>query len=369
MKKKKVLIVSMTGGFGHIRAGEALLDFAKEHLPNISAEHVDIITINPALKKYTTILYDTVSKKFPFLWGIMYRYPIFSFTAKKIISFRGLFYSKIKDYIYKKNPDAIIFTNIVPLPLFANDCKKALPDVKVCVVVTDYHGHAYYNIPFIDYYFVANASVSEDLEHVGIKKEKIIIAGIPINPRFYIEENIRDLKSKYGIHNGLPVVLLIASFKISKNKLVSIVKQLLEFTPNINLICIANGNKEFYEIIKDNFKNRERFSLVHWTNVIEEYIKMSDVVISKAGGLTVSECVALQKPLIMVHPIPGQEEHNAEFIDKNNLGKKVRSANEIIQVLPNIILSTKNNAMPLFTTENPSEKIFKHLVEKLTINH
>ncbi|OGZ72530.1 MAG: hypothetical protein A2908_01510 [Candidatus Staskawiczbacteria bacterium RIFCSPLOWO2_01_FULL_38_12b] len=358
LKKKKILIISMTAGFGHIRAGEALLDFAKENLPDIALEHVDIINIDKSIEKYARV-YDFLSKKFPFMWKIVYEYfPVF-FT-QKIAEYIGLFNNKIKRYISLKNPTAIIFTNATILPIFASYLKKISGKVKIGVVVTDYHAHPYYKFPYIDYYFVPNLQVGGQLEALGIKKEKIAITGIPINPRFYIKENIGELKLKYGINNNYPVVLFIASFKISRKDLLVLIEELLDFEPVINLIFIANGNDELYNVVKDNFTGRQRLLLVHWTYVMEEYMKISDAVISKSGGLTVSECLTLKKPLIIVNPIPGQEEYNAEFVKKNNFGKRVNHISEIAKILPTMISYPKNDQAASIEPDNPSKKIFQY---------
>jgi processive 1,2-diacylglycerol beta-glucosyltransferase len=93
-----------------------------------------------------------------------------------------------------------------------------------------------------------------------------------------------------------------------------------------------------------------------------EYMKLSDVVITKAGGLTTSECLTLKKPIIMINPIPGQEEYNAKFIEKNNFGKQVKNIDEIIAVLPEMLVMSKNKQIDLLEPENPSKKIFEKLV-------
>ena len=360
--KKNILIISMTAGFGHVRAGEALLDYAKEYLSSVHAEHVDIITINPKLKKYAKI-YDVIIKKLPFLWAAIYKYSAVSAIIKKGIFWENASDKTLKEYITKKNPDAIILTNVVALPMLASSSGKIFPDIKLAIVVTDYHAHPSYFLETIDQYFVPHIKVGGDLEKLGVSKEKITVTGIPINPRFYVKEQVGELKAKFGIKNNLPVVVFIASFKISKQDLAAIIKHLLEFDPPINLIFIANGNEEVHSFIQTKFAGHERLLMVNWTNVIEEYLKLSDVVISKAGGLTVSECIALQKPLIMVNPIPGQEEYNAEFVQKNNLGVKVNHISEIIEVLPNVLALSKNKSLPLFEEQNPCEKIFSTMLK------
>ncbi len=359
-----MLIVSMTGGFGHLRAGQALLDYAKNILPDVDVEHVDLIDIDPSLKKYATKAYDFASKKMSFLWRWMYEYPLFSFLAKKIVARRWASGEKITRYILVKSPDAIIFTNVAMVPSFIDRLRTALPKSTMGVAVTDYHGHAYYRIFGIDYYFVANSRVLQDLQKAGVAKEKIVITGIPIDPKFYTAQDLHALKIKHGIKNTDPVVLLVASFRISKEALVGVVKNLMAFRPSINVIFLANKNKEFYNAIKENIGLSERLLLVEWTDVMDEYMKIADVVICKAGGLTVSECLALKKPMIMLSPIPGQEEHNAEFVQKNNLGIKVDRPDQIIKVLPDMIVLGKTIQLDLVVQENPSKKIFQYMLKQ-----
>lgn len=360
-KKKKILILSMTGGFGHIRAGEALLDYAKAHLPGIEAKHVDAATISPSLKKYGGKLYDAASKKFPWVWKMFYEYFPVS-LAKKIVETRSLFDPKIKEYIAKEKPDGIIFTNVVILPMFLSIVRSMFEGVKMGVVVTDYHGHAYYNFPDLDFYFVAHEQVGQDLESLGVDKHKIAITGIPVNPKFYIKHSVKELKVKHGIKNNLPVVVLITSFGISQKELLKVVGDLLEVSVHINLICLSNGNKDFFNILKKSFGTHQRFFIIPWTDSIEEYIAMSDVVISKAGGLTVSECLTLQKPMIIVKPIPGQEEHNARFLEKNNFGTRVDNVYKIKAALLEVLSKQKVYKKPAKSKINPYKSIFKYFV-------
>jgi len=360
-RRRKILIISMTAGFGHLKAGEALLDYAKQNLPNIEASHVDIADIDSSFKKHTKI-YDVISKKIPLVWGVGYKIlnvSLFLLVFKKLNMFSYFLSSDIKNYIQKSNPDAILFTNVTPLPLFSFSFRRVFPNIKIGIVVTDYHGHAYYHFSFVDYYFVANESVKNDLIRAGVKKEKIVITGIPVSPAFFEKQNVSELKLTYGIINGLPTALLVASFKISKNDLVDLVQKLLGLKPQINVIVLTNNNQGFYNAIEKSIVSEERLSLVRWTDKMAEYMKISDVIITKAGGLTVSECLTLKKPMIMINPILGQEEYNAKFVQKNGFGQRVKNIDEIIEILPKIIYDAKNKQIDLTEPENPSKKIFQ----------
>ena len=347
----------MLSGFGHIRAGEALLDYAKENIKSLDVNYIDICDIDPELKRYAKI-YEFLSKRFPILWDFSYKYLPVSLT-KKIVSLGGSTKSGIIDYIDKEDPDTIIFTNVVIVPMFINILKKRFPKTVLAVLVTDYHAHPYYVFKDINRYFVGHEEVKEELVRLGVKQQRVIVSGIPINPRFYIKQSIPALKKKYETNNGFPVVLLIASFRLSVSKIVLLVRQILSFNPRVNLIFIANGNKRLSRIIERLFSKEKRLKIVLWTNKMEEYIKISDVVITKAGGLTVSECLAIKKPMIILNPIPGQEEHNASFVEKNGLGKWVKNSDEVVKVLPDLL--GKDYTSNSIIKENPSETIFKEL--------
>jgi len=351
----------MLSGFGHIRAGEALLDYAKENFKDIKIKHVDVCNIDPFFKKYARI-YKVFTKKFPFLWGMVYKH-LPTALAKKIVFWGNITSNKIKEYVKQEKPDIIIFTNITIVPIFMADLKKILPNTKIAVIVTDYHAHPYYVFKEVDYYFVGHYKIKDSLMKIGIDKRKIIVSGIPINPKFYIKQNIKDLKKKYNIENSSPVVLFIASFRLQDKELLFILRQLLEFKPKVNLILITNGNKSLYDLANDNFPKNDKLLIINWTNMMEEYIKISDVVISKAGGLTVTECLAIKKPMIIVRPIPGQEEHNATFVQENHFGQKVDNIKDITNVLNKFILQKNNKVTEILPNGNPSKNIFEILLK------
>lgn len=364
MEQKKTLIISMVAGFGHLKAGEALLDYAKESLPQLDVLHVDISQIDPAFKRYAKI-YDFFAKKFPWFWGLMYRtlnIRIISSFVKHTNIFSYIMSPHVARYIKKTNPGSILFTNVVPLPLFTFAFRRKFPRIKIGIVVTDYHGHAYYHFASIDYYFVGNQTVAEDLIRAGVDSDKIFITGIPVSPAFFVKQDVVELKKKYGLKNNLPVALLVASFKTSERELVSLIAKMYARYPEVNLIVLVNNNQAFYQAIEKSFPGKENLFLVKWTDTMAEYMKIADVVIAKAGGLTTSECMTLRKPMIMFRPTPGQEEYNAEFIEKNNFGRRARSIDDIVNLLSEIIFMSKRQKADAKEPVNPSKEIFEKIV-------
>lgn len=365
---KKILILSMTAGSGHIRAAKALTEYAKASLPEISAEHINISDIaNPLIKLFNQDIFKASIDNWPKAWGKLYKAsdnrPA-ALVLGKAVSLQRPFNYKVSRYLKSKKPEGVIFTYSAIAQIMAASFKRYSPDMKLSLVVTDYHGHSFYNVPNIDCFFAANEKVKKELIHAGIREDKILITGIPINPRFYLKQDAGELKQKYKIKNNLPIVLFISSWAsgFSGQRLTETISRLLNFEPKINLIFLANGNKQAYEAVLRHFAKEKRLLSEVWTDTIDEYMKISDIIISKAGGITVSECLSLNKPMIIFNPIPGQEERNADFIAENNFGIKVGNEKEIISALPKAMSLLGNDFCFSPSADNPCAKIFRYFV-------
>ena len=335
---KKILVISMKTGWGHIRAAQALEEYAKTNLPDLKITHVDLCEIEPGLGKFFEIFYDITNDRLPTVWGAVYETfdkEMVSSAFRRANGFQGLFRRRIGRYLKKQVVDGVIFTNVIPAPMVAPACREIYPKIPLTVVVTDYHGHSYYNMPLIDRYFVAIPEVKNDLVRVGVAKEKISVTGIPVGQKFYDNYDLARLKRKLGLSNGLKTVLFVS--RLSKDFVIPAAEKLLA-PGNINLIMVCGGNDSLYQKIKENIPARKNFKLLNWTNRMDEYMKISDAVISKPGGLLISECLALGKKIIMTDPIPGQEERNAEFIARYNYGKTALAPDEIAAAVDECLL-------------------------------
>jgi len=366
---KKILIISIAAGSGHIRAAKALAEYARTNLPDISAEHINISDItHPLLKLINQDLFKISIENWPKAWGKIYEASdnklAASFISRASKLQRPLNY-KASRYLKSKKPEGVIFTSPAPAQMLTASFKKYSPEMKLSLVVTDYHGHSFYNVPNIDRLFVANQKVKDDLSHIGVGEEKVSITGIPIDYRFYSDQSIDGLKQKYGIDGSRKTALFIASWAsglLSESEMANTIRQLLDLKPEINLIFLAGGNQRAYESAVQLFSREKRFLAKLWTDDIHEYMKISDVIITKSGGLTVSECLSLNKPMIIFNPMPGQEEYNADFVQENNFGVRVNSEEEIVLALPKAMALSREKFRFSETEGDPCAKIFQYFV-------
>lgn len=361
MARKKILIVSMKAGWGHIKAAQALEEYAKNNLPELYVKHVDLCVIEPLLGKFFQKFYDISSNRFPRVWGKVYEAfdkELVAIAFQKLSKYQNLVNPRVAEYLENEKADAIIFTNVIAAPIIAPVCRKILPGGPLSVVVTDYHGHSYYNVEDLDRYFVAIPEVKDDLVRVGIEPDKISVTGIPVSPKFYAKYNGDLLRRRLGFKAPRETVLFIS--RMNKDFVVPTITGLLLREPKINLAVVCGGNDKLYKRIKEQIPRRpENFKLVNWTNRVDQYMKISDAVISKPGGLVISECLALGKQIIMTDPIPGQEEHNAELMTKFGYGKFAVEPENIVKAVDWVLAHPKHKG-PDEERINPCAEILKN---------
>jgi processive 1,2-diacylglycerol beta-glucosyltransferase len=159
------------------------------------------------------------------------------------------------------------------------------------------------------------------------------------------------LNKKFGFKNNSKTILFVS--RLNKDFVVPALEGLLAMDEPVNVIMVCGGNNELYKKIKQNLPSRQNFKLLNWTNRLDEYMKIADVVVGKPGGLMISECLALGKQIIMTDPIPGQEERNAEFMAKYGYGKFALEPDQIgaavgeILQMPKIDLpANRSNSCP-----------------------
>ena len=262
---KKILVISMKAGWGHIRAGQALEEYAKKNLPGLEVIHIDLCELEPLLGKFFQRFYDITSNHFPRVWGKVYTAfdkELVALAFHKMSEFQGLFNRRAARYIKEQNADGIIFTNVVCTPMVAPLCREIFPDKLLSVVVTDYHGHSYYNVSALDRYFVAIPEVGDDLVRAGIDREKIAVTGIPVGLKFYTSQNADVLKRRLGVPEGRKTVLLIS--RMEKDFVMPAIDGLLAREPRINLVVITGGNEKLYKKIKENILPRSGLKFPMW---------------------------------------------------------------------------------------------------------
>ncbi len=339
----RVLVISLAAGSGHVQAAVALEKTAAQFFPNLTVAHLEMSEYLPALYRAGLVdSYHSITKKSPRFWSYLYSVSnskrFTKFAAKTITpaKFFGskAFYQAIIDFA----PDHIICTNSVPAYFLAEPPPGITITAPVSVVVTDYGLHWYWVQPKVRYYFVATEFVRGQLiREAKLDPNQVIVSGIPVAPAWYEPFDRTALAQKYQVSLDKPVILALSGGQ-GLIDLTVVVKRLEKLTEPTTIIAVAGKNEALYQRLKALPTSHHDLRVLGWTEDMADLVRLADVVISKSGGLTTTECLVAGRPLVAVFPIPGQEEANARFITNNQLGLVVKKDSAIASTVSRILL-------------------------------
>ena len=358
------IILSCSGGAGHIRAAEALHRTAPLTGLPIRTKHYDVLDFTSKLfKRLYSGSYLQMVNRAPELWGYLYEQSERKPYKKKgfVKSFDQLNYKRYLKILFELNPDAIICTHFLPYISVSDTLKKNGITAPVFAVTTDFDIHQLWIDSIVERYFVFHEESAWQLQSKQVPNERIKVSGIPVMPEFQLKVKPRIARKELGIDtNRFTVMVLSGGFGIGRVKdIVEQTVKTLSFFPEtkFNLLVVCGKNdKAHAELQLVYCPNNINPSIFGFIANIHKLMDASDVLISKAGGLTSSEAMAKSLPMLIVDPIPGQETRNADMIIEHgagwkainiaNLSYKLRRILETPSILTNARASTHNLAKP-----------------------
>ena len=372
---KKVLILYAAYGGGHLSAAKSIKECIDNNYKDVEAELVDYMKyISKSIEKISTEAYKEMAKKAPWAWGKVYSHSQKGPFAKLSSKTFNLLSLKLNSLLEEKNSDLIISTHPFSNQMCAYLKKKNKLNSKIATILTDYAPHDQWLVSheYIDYFFVAHMGMKEELILKGIPAEKIYAKGIPLSNKFLFHYNKEEILESFGLIPGKKTVLFFAGgeFGLGKSKTYEILESFVHSFDNIQIIAIAGKNikmkKEFEDLVKE-FNKEASVKILEFTDKVPELMSASDLVVTKPGGLTTTESLASGLPIIVINPIPGQEEENAEFLEKNKVAIWIRKDDNVEEIIsdlfnhPEKMQEMKINAR-LLAKKNSTKDICKILL-------
>jgi processive 1,2-diacylglycerol beta-glucosyltransferase len=320
----RLLLLSVSAGAGHVRAAQALEAAAKLARPPITATHLDLLTLVPKdFKKLYGEQYIKLVEKLPQLWSFLYsksdRPTRDSLIGRLKRAAEKLNTRKLDAELERLAPDAILCTHFLPAELLSRrrarmtaDQRSKLPPL--WVQVTDFDVHALWVHPNVDRYCVASEEVAYRLADRGVPRERISVTGIPVMPQFSAPLERAACARELGIAPDKFTVLMMAG-GAGVGSLDELAQRLLGLSHDMQLVALAGRNAQLLQRLQRVAKQHPgRLFPLGFTTTVERVMTAADLVVTKPGGLSVSECLAKQRPMVLVSPIPGQEERNADYL-------------------------------------------------------
>jgi processive 1,2-diacylglycerol beta-glucosyltransferase len=318
-KIERIAVFSVSAGSGHVRAAQALQEAAGIWHPDVEVVHIDLMELVPKL--FRTIYTETYIKlieQHPALWGYLYdktdREKADSSLSRLRSTIETLNTRKLKNALKDIAPDHVICTHFLPAQLLSRRIRNGKFHQPVWVQVTDFDLHALWIHTGMNGYFAAHDELAWRMSRRGIPSEQIHVTGIPIMPAFSERLSRAECSRELGL-NPQRGTLLMMSGGEGLGDSVKLIERLMAMDGDSQIIVLAGRNINRLKKLKSLVPRYPgRLFPIGFTTTIERVMAASDLAISKPGGLTSSECLAMGLPMIIVSPIPGQEDRNADYL-------------------------------------------------------
>lgn len=324
---KKILLLSVPAGAGHTRVAEAIRTCAAAEYGAAQVLHLDAMAFASArLRKVYTDFYIKLITRAPGLWRHVYRFTDRPSTDGWFNRLRRRVERHdcrpLVDEIAAFAPDAIVCTHFQPAEILSQQIAAGTLNCPVWVQVTDFDLHRMWIHPHVAGYFAANDEVAFRLRRLGIPADAIHVAGIPTMPAFSQQHDRVECAGALGLDPARTTLLLMGG-GAGLGGLSRVAEQLLSIPGDFQLIALAGRNAaELAALQRLSMRFPGRLAPKGFTNEVERLMACVDLVITKPGGATTAECLAMGLPMIVNAPIPGQEEHNANFLLEQGVALK-----------------------------------------------
>lgn len=345
---KKVLILSVSAGAGHTQAANAIEQTLKLDYPNVTVEHLDLMNIVPkAFKKFYVDGYLKLIDTYPQVWRSLFE-KTDAVDENLFTQFRILFENfntkKLKKYVQDFMPNEIICTHFLAAQALKSLKDKDNYKFNLSVVVTDYDVHQLWIYPFVDNYFAPSRLAYLRLIEKGIEANKIKITGIPIRPSFYQSFERTQIAQEFGLDTDKKTILIMAGGAGIGN-LEELTHSVLSQLPNAQVVTLCGKNQKTFDKVNE---LKAQFKYCHPIGFTQEVAKLmyfSDLVVTKPGGLSITECATLKKPMLLISPIPGQEEINANYFMSKGIASLALNKLQIQALLDDLIVQGESERM------------------------
>lgn len=318
-KQQRILVLSVSAGNGHVRAAQALVTHAQLDYPKLSLRHRDVMQLVPYwFRKVYSDWYMKLSSGFPEAWGWLYRKTdreaSQSLTARARRLLQRLCTQKLLEEVEHYQPDAIVCTHFLPAEILGAAYSEKRITCPIWVQVTDFDLHQMWVHDGISGYFVANDELAYRLYAQGVPASRVVVSGIPIMPGFVTPPDRPAAAAQTGLDPAKMIVLMMsggAGVGLPKD----LVQALLAQHPDLQLIVLTGRNETLRASLNDIASfYPSRLQVLGFTDDVHRLMACADLAITKPGGLSTSECLTMGLPMLLVNPIPGQEERNAAWL-------------------------------------------------------
>jgi len=338
--EKFLSILSASYGGGHQRVGEAIAEEWKARVGG-RVDIVDYFTrfTNPTFFALTKFSYYQTVRFAPNLQAKFYKMmgeiaPDSRF--RRAVNRTGM--DRLERYLTSERPDVVCCVHWTFTGTMSDLKIEGRTRVPCLTAITDYVSHGEWIHPRIDRYAVPHAVMRDGLLARGVPAARIIVSGMPIERKFRHALDRNALAADLGLAADVPVILVMAGAYAALGRVGDIVQVLARSPRPVQaLVVCANARRLADQVRTAAARSPHRFLVYDYVTNVEELMTVSDLLIGKAGGVTVSEALAKRLPMLLHGSIPGQEESNSQFLVEQGAAEAAASPAELRERLEGLL--------------------------------
>lgn len=321
-KREQILILSGSLGEGHMQAAKAIVEASSLYKPNVTVKVVDLMAwIHPRMHVIERYCFKQWVKHFPSLYGYLYQKTRADNPLTYLLKqFRTSSLQRLCKLIQDVKPSVLVSTFPPASAAISMLKEKGLTDLRSVTVITDHSDHSYWIHPNTDLYLVGSEEVQTALRRKGVSDTKISITGIPVRPFHTQVSNKQRLREQLGIDPSSFVVLVMGGgWGMIDDTFMEQLQS--EQLTHVQFVVICGRNVKLMHRMHECLHGKDNVQLQGFIEGINEWMAVSDLLITKPGGLTTSEALAQQLPMLLFEPQLGQERDNAAYLIQKGVAR------------------------------------------------
>jgi processive 1,2-diacylglycerol beta-glucosyltransferase len=316
----RVLVLSASAGAGHLRAAEAVEKAIRARNLATELQHLDVLKYtNKVFRHLYSKAYIDLVNKAPEVLGWLYDHldnPMKSDPLR--LAFDRLNANPFIRYLRRLQPDVAVCTHFLPSGIISALKGEGKVNVMNTVVVTDFDVHAMWLGRHVEQYFVALEETKVHLRALGVPESLVTISGIPIDPIFAQYKDKRAMRRKHGLGQDR-LTILVSAGGFGVGPIGHMLQALARLSYPAQVVAVCGRNEALLTELQQTIQTTAarslvQFTLMGFTTAMDELMVAADLFVGKPGGLTTSECLAKGLPMVVINPIPGQEERNSDHL-------------------------------------------------------
>lgn len=347
----RVLILTASYGSGHNRVARSLAEAFTEAgaAPRIVDHFAELV--HPAFDRLSRILYYWVLRATPALWGGAYwlssQLPI---DSPLLMGMNRLGARKLERLLETMAPDCVVSVHPTPAGAFSELHARGVTRLPHATVFTDFVAHTQWIYPGVDWYCVPGEAIQNDLTARGIARERVIVTGIPVGAEFTHPMDRAAARFALGLSPWRPVVLVMAGSLGALGGLVKAARVIRKLSQPLQALIVAGRDARLAARLRRTLQDVDgQVRVLTYSESVRQLMAAADLLVTKAGGVTLAEALAAELPTLCFGSLPGQEAWNEDFAAMTGVALRARNAQEFQRALglalidPDLLRTLRDN--------------------------